>query len=68
MPIIVTRMPSTGRVTTIGTGYGTIEEVRERWADNPNVTVYTEEEFDALPRCGNCGCIDGDPRCQECRW
>ena len=64
---IITRMPSTGSVTNIDSSDRPLADVRKTWADVDCVSVISDEEFDALPRCDTCGEWVELRRCADCR-
>lgn len=68
MSVIVTRMPSTGEVTNICVSAAETEVCRKSWADNPAVEVYSDEEYEALPKCSTCGCTGLERQCADCRY
>lgn len=67
MPYLITRMPSTGGITNVASDPRPVEDVRRTWADTPSVTVYSDEEFAALPTCDTCTNLREERRCDDCR-
>ncbi len=68
MPVVITRMPSTGAVTNVSYDDSSIEAVRCLWEDNQEVQVLTDEEYRNLPRCPTCGTTWIALRtCNECK-
>ncbi len=67
MPYLITRMPSTGSITNIAHDPRPVADVQATWADTDCVTVYSDEEYAALPTCETCGNLRAECRCNDCR-
>lgn len=65
--VIVTRMPTTGKITNVQYSGRSVDQVRQAWSDMPYVEIYSVAKYQALPRCPTCRNWTAFGYCDDCR-